>query len=66
MLERVKVGEIIKLLEADGWYLAKTRGSHRQYKHPAKPGKVTVSGHPSDTLNSKTQASILAQAQLEA
>lgn len=66
MPKRMKVGEIIKLLEADGWYLAKTRGSHRQYKHPAKPGKVTVPGHPSDTLNSKTQASILAQAQLEA
>ena len=40
----LKVGETLKLPEADGWYLAATRGSHRQYKHPAKPGRVTVAG----------------------
>lgn len=39
-----KVKEAIKLLEADGWYLIATRGSHRQFKHPVKPGRVTVPG----------------------
>jgi predicted RNA binding protein YcfA (HicA-like mRNA interferase family) len=42
----LKVGEIIKLIETDGWYLIATRGSHRQYKHPDKPGRVTVAGKP--------------------
>lgn len=37
--------EIIRALEKDGWYLVKVNGSHRQFKHPTKPGKVTVSGH---------------------
>jgi predicted RNA binding protein YcfA (HicA-like mRNA interferase family) len=64
MPKRLKVRDIIRLLEADGWVQVKTRGSHRHYKHPIKSGKVTVPGHPSDTLNPKTQASILAQAQL--
>jgi predicted RNA binding protein YcfA (HicA-like mRNA interferase family) len=40
----MKVKEVIKTLEADGWYLARTRGSHRQYKHSLKSGTVTVSG----------------------
>ena len=48
-----KVGEIIKLMEADGWVIARTRRSHRQYRHPTKPGKVTVAGKPSDTLRSR-------------
>jgi predicted RNA binding protein YcfA (HicA-like mRNA interferase family) len=65
MAKRMKVQEIINLIQADGWFLIKMRGSHRQYKHPSKKGKVTVPGHPSDTLNPKTQASILQQAQLE-
>jgi predicted RNase H-like HicB family nuclease/predicted RNA binding protein YcfA (HicA-like mRNA interferase family) len=40
----LKVGEIIKLIEADGWLLDRTRGSHRQYRHPVKPGTVTIAG----------------------
>ena len=40
----LKVGEIIKLIEADGWYLVTTVGSHRQYKHPLKRGRVTIAG----------------------
>jgi predicted RNA binding protein YcfA (HicA-like mRNA interferase family) len=40
----VKVKEVIRLLEEDGWYLARTKGSHRQFKNPNKPGAVTVSG----------------------
>ena len=43
----VKIGELIRLLADDGWHLARTRGSHRQYKHPSKPGTVTVAGKPS-------------------
>jgi predicted RNA binding protein YcfA (HicA-like mRNA interferase family) len=39
-----KVRDLIKLLEADGWFLVDTVGSHRQYKHPIKAGKVTVAG----------------------
>jgi predicted RNA binding protein YcfA (HicA-like mRNA interferase family) len=53
----MKIKEIIKVLEEDGWSLARTRGSHRQFKHPSKPGTVTVSGKtsvdiPLGTLNS--------------
>jgi len=61
----VKVREIIKLIETDGWYLDRTRGSHRQYKHPAKTGLVTVPGKPGDDLAPGTQNSILKQAQLK-
>jgi len=44
------VFEILKMLGDDGWYLNIQKGSHRQYKHPTKKGKVTVNGKPSDTL----------------
>jgi predicted RNA binding protein YcfA (HicA-like mRNA interferase family) len=60
----MKVREIIKLIEEDGWHQGATRGSHRQFKHAAKPGRVTVAGRPSDDLHPKTQASILRQAGL--
>lgn len=52
------------MLEMDGWTVARTRGSHRQYKHPTKAGLVTVAGKPSDELHPKTLASIKRQAQL--
>jgi len=61
----MKVREVIKLIEADGWYLARTRGSHRQYKHTVKSGLVTVAGKLSDDLASGTLNSILKQAQLK-
>ncbi|MBW4602959.1 MAG: type II toxin-antitoxin system HicA family toxin [Calothrix sp. FI2-JRJ7] len=61
----MKVKEIINLIEDDGWYLTRTRGSHRQYKHPGKSGLVTVPGKPSDDLAPGTLNSILKQAQLE-
>jgi predicted RNA binding protein YcfA (HicA-like mRNA interferase family) len=53
----MKVREVIKLIKADGWYLDRTRGDHRQFKHPTKPGLVTVAGKlrqdiPPGTLNS--------------
>ena len=49
------------MLLDDGWYLHSTRGSHRQLKHPTKPGRVTVAGKPSDDLASGTLNSILKQ-----
>ena len=58
------VREVIKLVEADGWYLARQRGSHRQFKHPVKPGLVTVAGNPPKVLAPKTLRSILRQAGL--
>ncbi|MEW6749751.1 MAG: type II toxin-antitoxin system HicA family toxin [Candidatus Latescibacterota bacterium] len=61
----MKVREVIELLEADGWYVARRRSSHRQYKHPRKPGLVTVAGKPSHDLAPGTLNSILKQAQLK-
>ena len=61
----MKIREIIKLIEGDGWYLVATKGSHRQYKHPARPGRVTIAGHPSHDLPPSTLNSILKQAQLK-
>ncbi|OKH40936.1 addiction module toxin, HicA family [[Phormidium ambiguum] IAM M-71] len=61
----MKVREIIKQIEEDGWYLVRTRGSHRQYKHPTKSGLVTIPGKPSDDLAPGTLNSILKQAQLK-
>lgn len=61
----MKVRDVIKALEADGWYLVRTRGSHRQFKHPEKPGLVTVPGKLSKDLAVGTLRSIWKQAQLE-
>jgi predicted RNA binding protein YcfA (HicA-like mRNA interferase family) len=61
----LKVRDTIRLLEQDGWALVATRGSHRQYKHPVKPGRVTVAGKPSDDLAPGTLNSILKQAGLK-
>ena len=61
----MKVRDVIGLIEADGWYQVKTVGSHRQYKHPEKLGRVTVAGHPNDDVHPKTLLSILKQAQLK-
>jgi predicted RNA binding protein YcfA (HicA-like mRNA interferase family) len=60
----MKVREVIRALEKDGWYLVATRGSHRQYKHPSKAGRVTVASHPGDDLMPGTLNSILKQAGL--
>jgi predicted RNA binding protein YcfA (HicA-like mRNA interferase family) len=46
----MKVRDILRLLRDDGWYLARTRGSLQQFKHPSKPGRVTVAGSPNDDL----------------
>lgn len=58
----MKVRDVITLIEADGWYLVATKGSHRQYKHSAKRGRVTVPGHMGDELKPGTLNSILKQA----
>ena len=58
----MKVSEVLRLLREDGWVLARTRGGHRQFRHPAKPGLVTVAGKPSLDLNQDTLRSILKQA----
>jgi predicted RNA binding protein YcfA (HicA-like mRNA interferase family) len=61
----MKVRDVIKLVEGDGWFLIVTKGSHRQYKHPTKPGRVTISGHPSDEMAPGTLNSVFKQAQLK-
>lgn len=60
-----KVRDAIEHVEADGWRLKNTRGSHRQYTHPVKPGKVTISGKLSDDLAPGTWNNILKQAGLK-
>ena len=62
---KMKVRDVIRLLERDGWYVTATRGSHRQFKHKRKPGRVTVAGKPSHDLAAGTLNSILKQAQLK-
>jgi predicted RNA binding protein YcfA (HicA-like mRNA interferase family) len=61
----MKVRDVIRRLSADGWYLARVRGSHRQYKHANKPGLVTVAGKQSVEVPPKTLKSIWRQAQLK-
>jgi predicted RNA binding protein YcfA (HicA-like mRNA interferase family) len=61
----MKVSEVIKRLEADGWYIDRTRGSHRQFKHPDKAGTVTVFGKPNVDVPIGTLKSIWRQAHLE-
>ena len=60
----MKVREAIKLIESDGWYLDRTRGSHRQFKHRTKCGLVTIAGKQGDDLAPGTTNSILKQAGL--
>ena len=59
------VRDVLKMLEADDWQLVVARGSHRQFKHPTKPGRVTVAGKPSDDLPPGTLNSILKQSGLK-
>jgi len=61
----LKVSEMIKVVEVDGWYLDCVTGSHRQFRHAAKPGTITIAGKPSDTLPPGTEKSILKQAGIE-
>ncbi len=61
----MKIRDVIKLIEDDGWYLVATKGSHRQYKHPTKLGRVTIAGHPNDDLAPGTLNSVFKQAQVQ-
>ena len=61
----MKVEQLIELLEADGWILQRTRGSHRQFRHPTKSGTVTVAGKPSIDVPPGTLNSALKQAGLK-
>jgi predicted RNA binding protein YcfA (HicA-like mRNA interferase family) len=61
----MKVREVIRLIEKDGWYNVNTRGSHRQYKHARKPGRVTVPGNLGAELAPGTLNSVLKQAGLK-
>jgi predicted RNA binding protein YcfA (HicA-like mRNA interferase family) len=61
----MKVRDILKRLAEDGWILKTTAGSHRQFTHPTKPGKVTVNGHPGDDVQGGLLHSIWKQAGLK-
>ena len=61
----MKVREIIRVIEDDGWYLVRTRGSHRHFKHPSKPGLVTIAGNPGVDMPKGTLNSVLKQAGLK-
>ena len=61
----MKVAEVLRLIQQDGWFLVAQKGSHRQFKHPTKAGRVTVPGKPGDDLALGTQNSILKQAGLK-
>jgi predicted RNA binding protein YcfA (HicA-like mRNA interferase family) len=58
----MKVRDVIRLVEDDGWVHIATRGSHRQLKHPIKPGRVTIAGKPSDDIAPGTLNSVMKQA----
>lgn len=61
----MKVRKVIKLIEKDGWYLIRVKGSHKQYKHPFKNGLVTISGHLNNDIAKGTLNSILKQTGLK-
>ena len=61
----MKVRDLIKLIENDGWKHIRTRGSHRQYKHGLKKGRVTIPGHAGDDVHTDTLKSVLSQAGLK-
>ena len=62
----MKVRDVIRLVESEGWRHVRTTGSHRHYKHPSKPNVVTIPGHLGDELPKGTLKSILRAADLEA
>ena len=62
----MKVRDMIRLIEQDGWYLVRSKGSHRQFKHPTKSGVVTIAGKMSQDIPKGTTNNILKQAGLKA
>lgn len=63
--QEMKARDAIRLLEEDGWFLVATKGSHRQFKHGVKQGRVTIAGKPSDDIAPGTLNSIMKQASLK-
>lgn len=61
----MKIREVIRLIEAEGWYQVACVGSHRQFKHPTKKGRVTIAGNLGDEIDKGTLNSILKQAGLK-
>ena len=61
----MKFRQIIKIIEDGGWYHDRTKGSHRQFKHPTKPGVVTIAGKPNEDVQRGTLNNILKQADLK-
>lgn len=61
----IKTSVVIKALLKDGWYLARQKGSHRQFKHPVKSGTVTVNGSPSSDIYGAELASVQSQSGLK-
>jgi len=61
----MKIRDVIKIIEDDGWLLVTTKGSHRQYKHSIKTGRVTIAGHLTDDLAPGSLNSIFKQAQMQ-
>jgi predicted RNA binding protein YcfA (HicA-like mRNA interferase family) len=61
----MKVRELIKILECDGWQQVRMKGSHRQFHHPLKHGTITVAGKPSVDIPAGTLASIFKYAGLK-
>ncbi len=60
----MKIKEVIRKIESDGWFQVRQRGSHRQFHHSTKKGTVTIAGHPNEDVHPKTEKSILKQAGL--
>ena len=61
----MKYREVLTMIHEDGWRIRSQEGSHRQFTHPAKPGRVTVAGHPGHDVPKSMLASILRQAQIK-
>ncbi len=62
----MKARDIIKIIESDGWYMVRQKGSHKQYKHPLKKGLVTIAAHKmTDEIAPGTLNSIYKQAQID-
>ena len=61
----MKVREVIKIIKKNGWYLVRTRGDHRQFKNPQKPGRVTISGNLARDMPQGTLNSVMKQAGLK-
>ena len=61
----MKVRDLLRLIEEDGWHMVRQRGSDRQFHHPVKKGTVTIAGHPGVDIPKGTMNSILKQAGLK-